>query len=1478
AITWGPHWDSLEEVRVGDGATFGTLALEEELRPEAGDYLLHPALLDVATSFAGRQAAAGGFFPVSYDRVVARGPLPASIRCVAVRRDGTGEDALVFDVWIRDEDGAEVARIEGFALRRVGAERETAAVHAPGTAVEGPGSGGNGVPEGSLSPDEGIDAFRRVLAGVRAPQIIVSTEDFGRVLERVRRTAGRLGSEPADRTGSSGPAGPPGSTQSHPRPDMGTPYAAPESALEERLVRAWGAVLGIEGVGVDDNFFELGGDSLLVLQLASAARESGWSLTPNQIFENPTIRELAGLLSDGPESGPDSGPDSGPASGRGDTAVGEPEGAEPFALASPAVRARVLEGERPDRVQDAYPLSPMQQGMLFHTLFAPESGVYFEQFAYTLRGSIDLAAFHRAWQIAMDRHDILRTAFLWEDLDEPHQIVLRRLEAPLEVLDWRRLPAPIRERHLADTLRRDRQRGFDLSRPPLLRSTLVRVEEDVHYFVWRIHHILLDGWSGALLFREVFALYDRLRRGERPELPEALPYRDYIAWLERQDLEAAEDHWRRALAGFTHPTPLTVDRPADGREEHGGYDEHAEPLPVDLSSGLTELARRRGLTLNTLTLGAWALLLARYGGESEVVVGVTTSGRPVDLPRADSMIGLFINTLPARVAVPEREDVVSWLRRVQLEQAESRQYDYAPLLQIKKWSDVPVHLDLFESLQGLERFPLDPSGTAEVVPGLRLEGFQIFERTNYPLTVLAIPGDSLRIEVWFQRERFDRTTVRRLTGHLRTLFAGMVETPDGPVGSLSVLTRAERAQLAAWNDTAAATPRHRPVHELVRERAARTPDAVALTAGGCRLTYGEMLRRSGRVARRLRAAGVGAETLVAVCSRRSPDTVCALLGILESGGAYLPLDPEQPARRMAFQVDEGGAAVALVDADLIDRVPEPVRSIALPLEDAVAGASAPAGGAEQPPGDPGQLAYLLYTSGSTGRPKGVAVEHRSLVNHCAALAGTYGLAPGDRLLQFVPLTFDASVEEIFPALLAGAELVLPPEGEITAAALLRFCSERAVTILHLPTALWEQWTAADEPLPWSARILHVGGEAVSATVLRRWARRAPRPVRFLNGYGPTEATILTTCFETASDRAVREDLEPVPIGRPFANKRVHLLDAALRRVPVGVPGQLWVGGVGLARGYRNRPGLTASSFLPDPLSGEPGSRLYATGDLARYAPDGRIEFLGRLDDQVKVRGVRIEPGEVESCLQEHPGVGEVAVVPRSRGGSETRLVAYVTSRDEPDEPHPPHLSEEWVSHWRHLFEDQYGTVSPARDPRDNFLGWTSSYDGEAIPEDEMREWVETTVERIRSLEPRRILEIGCGSGLLLLRLAGDCEQYVGTDFSEKALDYLRGHVEAASPELDSVELVHRSAEDLDGVGRDFDVVVLNSVVQYFPGPSYLRRVITGAARIVRPGGWIFLGDLRSLPLLPAFRASVELHRAPDSLPVAELRDRVRSSL
>jgi natural product biosynthesis luciferase-like monooxygenase protein len=1511
--------------------------------------------------------------------------------------------------------------------------------------------------------------------------------------------------------------------------------------------------------------------------------------------------------------------------------------------------------------EERYPLAPVQAGMLFNRLAAPESGVDIEQMIAGLPEELDVAALEQAWRVVVGRHAALRASFSWGGPGAPEQRVAPSVAVPFLVHDWRDADRAEQDRRLQAFLVEDRRQGFDLARPPLLRLALFRRADAAYELVWTFFHGILDGGSFVAIVNEVFAVYEALRRGETPSAaaPLPVPYRAHIDWLQGElaaKAEAARAFWHARLEGFAAPNALTAAAPAPGAP--AGHGERVFRLSRAETDRLKEFGKPRDLTLNTFVQGAWALVVAASTGDDDVVFGATRSCRRTSVPGADSIAGLFINTLPLRLTIDVSAPASEWLRGVRDRHREVRAFEHTPLADVVAASDLGTERALFESIIVFNERLMEAVMRAQGGAWAR-RTFRWIEQTNFPITLFGYAEDELSLKLSYDRARLDDEAATRLAARLEAVLKALAATPEAALGALPMLAPAERAlAVERWNDTRVDVEGPRLVHELFEAQAAATPDAPAVVFRGARLRYRELDARADALARTLQARGVGPDVLVGLFLDRSLEMVVALLGILKAGGAYVPLDPEYPTDRIATMLEDAKAPVIVTRQALRSALPPRADAeiVLVDLGDTPAAPSAPVAPLARAVG-PANLAYVIFTSGSTGRPKGVMIEHRNVVNFFAGMDARLDGGARGVWLAVTSISFDISVLELLWTLARGFEVVIHGDGDrraevgaahgpalrrrmdfslfyfasaagaapdqryrllvegakfadahgfsavwtperhfhefggiypnpsVTGAALavltrnVQIRAGSVVLPLHNPIRVAEEWSVVDnlsggrvglsfasgwhandfalmpdnyadrknvmvrgietvrrlwrgesipvksgsgaeiqvrvlprpvqaEPPLWvtaagspdtfrfagelganvltnmlgqsvvdlvakigvyrearraaghageghvslmlhtfvgtdldevretvrepflayletstdlikkakwefpafarpgrertgggagdevvlteeetqilmahaferyftssglfgtpesclpmidrlreagvdeiaclvdfgvaddevlaslvhldelrarcngegaarapaspaehdlaaeirrygvthlqctpsmarlllgdpetraalaSLRKLLVGGEALPEALAAELLSALAPEAELHNMYGPTETTVWSTSSRVRAGA-------PITIGRPIANTRILILDRHGRPAPIGVAGELHIGGAGVVRGYLGREDLTRERFVLDAFAGDPEARLYKTGDLARWRGEGELEFLGRLDHQVKVSGYRIELGEIEAALGRHPAVRASVVVAREDAAGDKRLVAYVVPHaagapaDSPDATRA-------VSGWQEIWDQTYsqGASAAGDEPRDDFageiLGWQSSYTGQLIPAAEMQEWLDHTIARISALAPRRVLEIGCGTGMILSRVAPACARYVGVDFSAAVLARLRARL--ARRPLPHVELVQGAAHEIGGVRPGgFDVVVLNSVAQYFPDARYLVDVLRKAMDALAPGGAVFVGDVRSLPLFPAFAASVELHQAPDGLAVADLVARI----
>ena len=931
----------------------------------------------------------------------------------------------------------------------------------------------------------------------------------------------------------------------------------------------------------------------------------------------------------------------------------------------------------PDHIDAIYPLSPMQEGMLFHTLMNPGTGIYLMQNRYLIEGDLNHEAFVRAWELVFDRHPVLRTSFVWKSQKRPLQAVHKRVDAPIVSLDWRGRTRPEQIARLDAELETELREGFDFAKAPLMRLRLIRLADDRYQFVHSFHHILLDEWCISLLLMDFLGHYGALVRGERLTYEKPRPYRDYIGWLQKQDVTAAESFWRAYLKAFPTPTPLPYDRLPEGlADQNEDAADHCLYLSADTSARLVDLAQRHRVTVNTFFQGAWALLLNYYSSERDVLFGVTVAGRPTELPGVESILGLFINTLPLRVSVQPERPLVDWLKDLLAENVRVRQYDYAPLVQMQRWSEVPRGEALFHSLFVFENAPVD----RELYEGriiFKGEEEQYRVHTNYPLTVMGWPGRELGLKISYDKRLFDADTTERMIRHLKTLLEAMADRPTARLADLSPLNEGERRQLLTqWN------PIVRPAVEeeisdlphLFEWQVEKTPDATAVECLGEQATYRELNRRANLVAHVLIEAGATPDTVVALLDDRGIDLLTMMVGVFKAGSAYLPLDPHHPVSRLTQVLTLSRSPIVLTSEAYRERLEEAaaqIEDVVRPRLMSIERILSEPGGEENPDerGCPDHLAYVIYTSGSTGVPKGAMVTRRGMLNNIRSKVSGLRLGPGDVIAQTASQCFDISVWQFLTALTCGARTsIVPDDISRDPFHLLPHLERTGITILEtVPALLQGLLEAASEPgldtaprLP-KLRCVLPTGEALPPSVCRKWLARYPA-VPLLNAYGPAE------CADDVAVHFIPEPPPPdtthMPIGYPIEGIRLHVLNASLEPVPPGVSGELYVAGVGVGRGYLQDPSRTAEVFLPDRFGAEAGARMYRTGDLARYRRDGAIEFIGRVDQQIKLRGFRIELGEIETHLLSSPLVREAAVLLHTDARGEKRLAAYLVGHGE----------------------------------------------------------------------------------------------------------------------------------------------------------------------------------------------------------------------
>ncbi|OAI22284.1 amino acid adenylation domain-containing protein [Methylomonas koyamae] len=901
-------------------------------------------------------------------------------------------------------------------------------------------------------------------------------------------------------------------------------------------------------------------------------------------------------------------------------------------------------------IADIYKLTPIQEGMLFHSLSSPESGVYVEQFSQTVPFGVDADLWQQAWNRVIAHHDILRSGFFWEGLEKPVQVVQRQAEIQVRETDWSDLAEAEREQRLQALRAADAKQPFDLAKAPLLRLQVIRTGAEQSVLLWTYHHILLDGWSAFIVLDQALQAYMALADGREPALPASAPYKNYLRWLGQQDRTAAETFWRSYLAGFAAPTPLGLVEGNPDAEPDCDYAVVRRALGQTRAERLREFARAARLTPNSVIQGAYGYLLALYSGEDDVVFGCTVSGRPPELEHSQNMVGLFINTLPLRLRIRPGQPVAAWLRELQDGLLALRNYEHSPLVEIQAWSPIGAGLPLFDSMLAVESFPQSSQ--------VQLPDVTVAQKTNYALTLVVEPVGEMNIRAMFDPRRYAPAVVERLLDHWQTVLDEMMLDAERPLATLSAMSAAKRLRQAAWNATAADFPRERDLAALFAERAAQHPERTALVVGAERLNYAELDRRANGLAHFLLARGAVAGGQIALLLEPSVELIIAILAVVKTGNAYAPLDPKAPDARLAGMLQDLRFGLLLSHRGRGDGL----AADGLQIIDLDRSGADWAGQTDTAPAvaiDTRRLFYVIHTSGSTGKPKAAGVYHDSFINFILWWNREFGFDSADKCLLINKITFDLAQKNVWGALLTGGELHLAVGDHFDPEYVRQTVAGQCITWINCTPSMAYALVEGDDidyrDLA-SLRYLLLGGEPVNKARLAPWLLSEHSRCELVNTYGPTECTDLCT-----THRFSREELEqpqwPVTVGKNLPNVRMLILDRFNNPLPAGIAGEVMIGGASLGVGYLNNPGLTASQFIPHPQPEIAGERLYRTGDLGYFREDGSIVVKGRVDFQVKLRGYRIELEEIDTVLRGHADVQDAVTV--VGGGERQQLVSYL---------------------------------------------------------------------------------------------------------------------------------------------------------------------------------------------------------------------------
>ncbi|HIK04822.1 MAG TPA: amino acid adenylation domain-containing protein [Trichormus sp. M33_DOE_039] len=1130
----------------------------------------------------------------------------------------------------------------------------------------------------------------------------------------------------------------------------------------------------------------------------------------------------------------------------------------------------------------AIPLSFAQQRLWFLDQLVGPSATYNTPTALKITGKLNIPALEQAIIEIVRRHEVLRTSF--QKIHEtPVQVIHPSVTITLPVVDLQDLSDQEQAFRVQQLVQQEAHTPFDLQQPPLIRGQILCLGETSHVLLLTVHHIVVDGWSMGVFIQELSSLYPAFVIGQPSPLTElSIQYADFAVWqrqwLSGEVLNTKLNYWRQKLAGAPPLLELPTDRPRPPVETFRGGS-YTFTLSSQLTQQLVNLSQKSGVTLFMTLQAAFVTLLHRYTSQDDILVGTPIANR--NRQEMEPLIGFFVNSLVLRTKLngnPKFSELLKQVQQVALEAYENQDVPFEQVVEALQPERNLDHNPLFQVMLVLQNAP---KGTPKLLD-LELTSIEIdFATAKRDLTLTCVETEEGLGGVWeYNSDLFDESTIIRMAEHLQTLLTAVVVNPHQQIADLPILTEREKQQLLVeWNDTQKEYPSELCLHQLFEAQVQRTPNAIAVVFADQYFTYSQLNARANQVAHYLQSLGVGTEVLVGICAERSLDMVVGLLGILKAGGAYVPLDPAYPRDRLEYLLADSQVPVLLTQSHLLEILPEHEQAICLDTDWQAISQHSQANPVSQVKST--NLAYVIYTSGSTGKPKGTMILHQGVVNYLSWCTEAYAVAEGYGAPVQSSFAFDATITSLFSPLIVGGQVVLLPEKQEIEALCSVLRSKHHFSLVKLTPAHLELLNQIIPPAEAAGQTnaFVIGGEALLGKTLQFWRQNAPA-TRLINEYGPTETVVGCCIYEVPDDTSLTDG---VLIGRPIANTQLYILDEYLQPVPIGVRGELYIGGAGVGRGYLNRPELTQEKFIPNPFDNSQWHRLYKTGDLARYRPDGNIEYLGRMDNQVKVRGFRIELGEIEAALTQHPEVRETVVITREDIPGDKRLVAYVVPNsqdsDRTDSTLVNEFESEQLSQWQQVFNDSYSQSATDADPTFNIIGWNDSRTGLLIPKEEMREWVESTVYRILEGQPKRVLEIGCGTGMLLFRIAPQCDCYYGTDISPQALRYVQQQITQMGGNWSQVKLAQRSAENFHGVETGgFDAVVLNSVVQYFPSIDYLMQVIENAVQAIASKGFIFIGDIRSLPLLEAFHASVQLAQSPPSLSTGDLKQRIQRHL
>lgn len=1222
--------------------------------------------------------------------------------------------------------------------------------------------------------------------------------------------------------------------------DEADQYVEASTEIEESIRKIWSEVLAVHRIGMNDNFFELGGHSLKATQVVSRIKkEYKIEFAINDLFYYPTIGELAKVVDERMRM---------VAGNKGDLAI------------------QVLTHEEKSK---GIPVSYAQQRLWFLRQYDEQSAFYNILEAVKLEGELNVPCLQQAVTEMVKRHDGLRTTFA--NVDGQVMQVLHEVdsvEIPLQ--DLMAVEQGTREHVISELADLEVNKAFDFEHGPLIRCRLLKFAEDEHIILLTMHHIISDGWSMGVFVREFVQLYDALVNHKPIELPGIeWQYADYTkwqrGWFTGKVKEQQFTYWKNKLSDIT-----TLDIPSDyNRPKVQTFNGKKEFIVYkkSLMDRVNQLAEATGATPFMIYLAAVDVLFARYTGQDDIAIGTPIANRT--RKETENTIGFFVNTLVLRNDLSGDISFMELIERVKAGALESYDAQDMPFEMIVDELDIERDLSrnpLFQVMFALQNGEL-PEFKLPNLTIARIETDNHSAMFDFWISMREL-ADGVHVLCEYNTDIYKQQTVLRMMRHLENIINSLCADPYQKIKQFNFMDQEEINEiLYEKNQTDYTFNNDLFIHELFEQQVHANPDALALKFEGVSLTYQELNERVNQVAHYLLMQGIGKENFVGVYAERSIEMIVAIYGILKTGAAYVPIDPTYPRDRVDYMLEDSEIRLVLYSVDEIEAL-DGIHTV--DLRDKKVFMSMPTGN----PGikvEDDQAIYMIYTSGSTGKPKGTINVHSGLRNRILWGQQQYQMQPEDRQLQKTPFCFDVSCSEIFWALTVGACLVIAkPEGHKDVDYLIDIINAEQITMSHFVPSILKLFL--ENPRVMQAKSLKkvfCSGEALPYRLKEQFFNTFNADL--YNLYGPTEASVEVSSYDCSE----RLDKEIIPIGKPISNVQLYVLDEWMNPVPYNVSGELYISGVNLARGYYKREELTRDKFIPNPFSKYAKSRMYKTGDVVKLLPDGNISFIGRGDNQVKIRGLRIELGEIEKVIQSHPSVKDNVVLARE-GSHDVRLVSYIVRDESYQKQDVMDDSKEQVTQWESIFDNAYTREEETiQDFSLNTISWNSSYTGEKINSSEMEEWLADSVDIIRNLKPKKVLEIGCGTGMILFKIAPVCEEYVGIDLSRIGLDYIERNLNDSM----NVRLYQKSADELGELTDEkFDMIILNSVIQYFPNGEYLHQVITNLLGMLHTEGNLFIGDVRSLPLLRSYHTSVELYKAPDELTIPELQERIKSSI